>query len=50
MNLAQKYLKNKELTKEILQKLYRHVASKGFDYEEINSVMSEIKGGLWNEY
>lgn len=44
METANKYLKNKEKTYENLTKLYRHLASKGYNYDEINSVINRLKG------
>jgi regulatory protein len=38
--LCDKFVKNKEKTLEIKQKLYRHLLSKGFSYDEINSVIN----------
>ena len=40
--LAQKFLKNKKPAPDLKQKLFRHLASKGFEFEEINSVITEI--------
>lgn len=48
--IAEKYLKNKELTRENLQKAYRYLLSKGFSYEEINSALAGFKGEEWNEF
>lgn len=42
-NLAQKHLKNKELTKENIQKTYRYLLGKGFSYEEVSSALSTYK-------
>lgn len=33
-DIAEKYMKNKEITKENLQKLYRYLLGKGFTYEQ----------------
>ncbi len=44
MEVANKYLKNKEKTYENFTKLYRHLASKGYNYDEINSVINKLKG------
>ena len=46
MALAQKYMKNKEVSQDNISKLYRHLLSKGFDYDEVNSVVREIKEKL----
>lgn len=46
MALAQKYLKNKEVNQDNVAKLYRHLLSKGFGYDEVNSVVREIKEKL----
>ena len=40
--LAQKFLKNKKPAPDLKQKLFRHLASKGFEFEEINLVITEI--------
>ena len=40
--LAQKYLKNKTKDEKTKQKLYRHLLSKGFTYEQINKVLSQL--------
>ena len=41
-SLAQKFLKNKKTAPDLKQKLFRHLASKGFEFEEINSVLTQI--------
>lgn len=41
---ANKYMKNKEYTYDNMAKLYRHLASKGYSYDEINTVVSKLKG------
>ncbi len=46
MVLAQKYMKNKEVNQDNVAKLYRHLLSKGFGYDEVNSVVREIKEKL----
>lgn len=46
MALAQKYMKNKEVNQDNIAKLYRHLLSKGFGYDEVNSVVREIKEKL----
>ncbi len=43
--IAKKYLKNKEPTRENIEKLYRHLANKGFDWQDINAVVSKIRNG-----
>lgn len=42
--LADKFMKNKEVTMQNLQKLRNHLASKGFGWDEISSVVSKYKG------
>lgn len=44
MQIAEKYMKNKEHTYDNLSKLYRHLASKGYSYDEINGVVNKYKG------
>lgn len=44
LTLAQKYMKNKEINQDNMAKLYRHLLSKGFGYDEVNSVLRSIKG------
>lgn len=44
LTLAHKYIKNKEINQDNMAKLYRHLLSKGFGYEEVNSVVRSIKG------
>lgn len=44
-SLAQKYMKNKEPTRENIDKLCRHLASKGFEWADISPVISKIKSG-----
>ena len=41
--LAEKRLKNKEITKEIISKTYRYLISKGFTYEDANYAISSFK-------
>ena len=41
-SLAQKFLKNKKPAPDLKQKLFRHLASKGFEFEEINHVITQI--------
>lgn len=40
--LASKFLKNKKDDPKVKEKLFRHLASKGFEFEEINSVVRRI--------
>ena len=42
-NLATKYLKNKEINADNLSKLWRHLASKGFDSDDISNVVNRLK-------
>lgn len=42
INLAQKYLKNKTQDEKTKQKLYRHLLSKGFTYEQVNKALSKL--------
>lgn len=42
LSLATKYLKNKPKDAKTKQKLYRHLLSKGFTYDDINSAMSKL--------
>lgn len=44
--LAEKYLKNKELTKENLLKAYRYLIGRGFSYEQVDYALSEFKEKL----
>lgn len=41
--LAQKFLRNKELNPNTFSRLSRHLASKGFGWEEINEIIYKIK-------
>lgn len=43
LNLAQKYLKNKDATSDNISKLYRFLISKGFGYETVMRVIKSIK-------
>ena len=43
LQVAKKYLKNKELDKNTVSKLGRHLASKGFSWDEINNCLNKIK-------
>lgn len=40
--LAQKYMRGKEPTKENIQKAYRHLLGKGFDYEVAKNALSAL--------
>jgi SOS response regulatory protein OraA/RecX len=42
--IAQKHLKNKELSKENLAKTYRYLIGKGFSYEEASFAIEQMKG------
>ncbi len=41
--VAQKYLKNKQITKETLAKAYRYLVGKGFNYDQITLALSEFE-------
>lgn len=41
--IAEKYLKNKEKTKETIAKAYRYLIGKGFSYEEVEYALSQFK-------
>lgn len=43
LGLAIKFMKNKEYTQQNFEKLYRHLASKGFDWDLINNAVYQIK-------
>lgn len=43
LNLALKYLKNKEMDLKTKQKLYNHLASKGFEYSLMSRVWEELQ-------
>ncbi len=43
-NLAKKYMRNKEETKENLSKTYRYLIGRGFSYEEAEYALSQFKG------
>ena len=47
--LAKKYLKNKEPTRENLDKLARHLVSKGFSWNDISPVISKFRSGEYDE-
>ena len=40
--LAEKYLKNKQKNIDTKQKLFRHLLSKGFTYEEVQKIISKL--------
>lgn len=42
LKIAEKYLKNKEITKQNLLKCYKHLLSKGFDYDDSKSAISSF--------
>lgn len=42
-SVASKYLKNKVLTPEVSQKLFRFLYSRGYEFDEINSYINKIK-------
>ena len=42
LNLCDKYMKNKEKTKENYLKLFRYMQGKGFDYEQVKNVIKDI--------
>ncbi|MCQ2399977.1 MAG: RecX family transcriptional regulator, partial [Clostridia bacterium] len=48
--IAEKYMKNKEPTKENSAKLYKYILSKGFGYEQASYAVKCVKGEDWNEY
>lgn len=41
--VAEKYLKNKEVTRETLNKLSRFLYSRGYEFDEINSYINQLK-------
>ncbi len=43
--VAEKYLRNKERTKENLAKTYRYILSRGFSYEDANYAISAFNNG-----
>ena len=45
--ILQKYLRGKEITKETLQKAYRYLMGKGFDYETAKSALQRLQ--TWDE-
>lgn len=42
--VAQKYLKNKEITKENIAKTYRYLIGKGFSYDEATYALKDFQG------
>ncbi len=46
---AEKYMKNKEKTRENFAKLFKNLASKGFDFEVVKWAISEVKEGAEDE-
>ena len=44
ITIAERYMRNKEKTKENFAKLYRHILSKGFDYEQASLAVAHFKG------
>lgn len=44
--VADKYLRNKEITRETLNKLSRFLYSRGYEFDEINSYISNLKNDL----
>lgn len=42
LNIAKKYLKNKQQDEKTKQKLYRYLLSKGFTYEQTNKAISKL--------
>lgn len=43
LKMAQKFMKNKEITKQNIEKLTRHLQYKGFDWESISKAVREFK-------
>lgn len=43
LSLAKKYMKNKEITLQNLQKLSQHLSYKGFNWDEINKAIKHFK-------
>ena len=41
--VAEKYLKNKEITKENIQKAYRYLIGRGFSFDEASRAISNFK-------
>lgn len=46
-SLANKFLKNKEINRETVAKLNRHLIGKGFGYDEIKNVTQQFLKGEW---
>ncbi len=46
---AQKFIKNKQQDEKLKLKLYRHLLSRGFDYETVNSVANLLDSGMLTE-
>jgi len=44
-NVLNKYIKNKEMTKENLYKAYKYLLSKGYEYDTAKNALSSLKGG-----
>lgn len=44
--VAEKRLKNKEITQEVLSKTYRYLISKGFSYDDANYAIEKFKGSF----
>ena len=42
LTLVEKYMKNKEKTKENYIKMFRYMQSKGFDYEQVKNVIKDL--------
>ncbi len=42
--VAEKYMARKEITKENLAKLYKHLIGKGFNYDEVSEAVNKYKG------
>lgn len=43
LELSKKYLKNKEITYDNIAKLYRHLLSKGYSYDDVSDTINKIK-------
>lgn len=43
LNLCEKYMKNKEKTKENYIKFFRYMQGKGFDYEQVKNAIKDIE-------
>lgn len=46
IRVAEKYLRNKEITRESLNKLSRFLYSRGYEFDEINSYVSSLKDNM----